>query len=384
MTEHAKNQLAMAIFTSQLVGDESLHVGQFMVKRDNQGVITDLTRIDFGARERYAVRRESEKDFTHATSHAYNKKWNSQVGNDYISYLLAHPDINARVMQLWARPIDTHKLAKDYEDTFVKQYNNLPQSQQAEALKGVQATINKGAKHKFVANSEHGLAKEMSDIMKVRVESLKKEAKKNITQSLDQALKKVTINSHDNTSAAQIKPLIVLLVNARSENEIIKRYDQIKDYLGELSPPAEAMKVIAQLESKIQCESLYNQNASPALQNCLIELKDLKVKYQILSELKDYSRHLDWSMQTADKELVVKNAISTLTKDLAKPAGERGNIQDIINDNLFDVISKSRREDNKSRGGDMAERFRHYLCDYKPPQVAAQPLAPSRTQRFST
>jgi len=146
MHENARFQLAIAIFISTLVGDESLHVGQFMAKTDNSGQVTDIMRIDFGARERFALHRLETEDFKHETSVAYNSS--GQFGKDYISYLLAHPDIKQKYLKLWAQEMDIIGLGEASKQEFMRQINNIPPEKIDEALEGVWETLSRKSSSK--------------------------------------------------------------------------------------------------------------------------------------------------------------------------------------------------------------------------------------------
>lgn len=117
MTEPVKKQLAKAIFLSQLNGDESLHIGQFMVSFGQDREITGIVKVDFGALGRWAGKRLNEKDFDiFTTSQAYTKTI-SQLGNDYVSYLLQDDTIRKELVRLWAT-LDKEQFKQDVEKKF--------------------------------------------------------------------------------------------------------------------------------------------------------------------------------------------------------------------------------------------------------------------------
>ena len=82
-TADAKRQLGDAIFASVLAGDESMHLGQFMLKKDDKGNITDIKRIDLGAAHRYAHTRNLSGD-----NHPLHTSDHYSVTRDYMKVLL--------------------------------------------------------------------------------------------------------------------------------------------------------------------------------------------------------------------------------------------------------------------------------------------------------
>lgn len=124
LTPDAQWQLAAGIVYSQIVGDESLHLGQFMCEQQQDGSVTGITRIDLGARERFAVRRNSDKDISpFKTSRAYESS--GQFGKDYVGYLLANPELKRKVALLWVNM--DKKFPNDYlhETVFENSTNAL-------------------------------------------------------------------------------------------------------------------------------------------------------------------------------------------------------------------------------------------------------------------
>ncbi|HBI21508.1 MAG TPA: hypothetical protein DDY37_02810 [Legionella sp.] len=112
-----KMQLANAIYTSQLNGDESLHTGQFMisVNKDNL-VVSSIRRIDFGALGRYAMARD-QFDPLH-TSKQYGSS--GQFGKDYVSYLLQDDVVKQHVLKLWTHT-DTALVVQQVDQRFTHQ-----------------------------------------------------------------------------------------------------------------------------------------------------------------------------------------------------------------------------------------------------------------------
>ncbi|MDP3559692.1 MAG: hypothetical protein Q8R79_05010 [Legionellaceae bacterium] len=100
MSDEVKEQLAEAIFLSQLNGDESLHTAQFMVSVNDKNEISKIQRIDFGALGRYAADRQGQETLFN-TSTQYKNKLFTQFKNDYVSYLLQNPVVNHSLAEKW-------------------------------------------------------------------------------------------------------------------------------------------------------------------------------------------------------------------------------------------------------------------------------------------
>jgi len=126
MSDPVKKQFAKAIYLSQLNGDESLHIGQFMVTVGKDSKISEIVRVDFGALGRWADKRKTDKDFKlFNTSQAYHKSWFSQFGNDYVSYLVKDPIVQTELVRLW---IDTNvdEYLKGIQQRFKEQLDKFP------------------------------------------------------------------------------------------------------------------------------------------------------------------------------------------------------------------------------------------------------------------
>lgn len=144
-------QLAAGIFTSQVAGDESLHIGQFMADVDAENNIVGITRIDLGARERYAVSRDVTWDASpYVTSQQYQSV--GQYAKDYCGAMLKNPQLNQKVTLLWAR-LDAQgdtalrkSISASSKAAFLKQFSGLPEEKKREALIAVLKTINNPSK----------------------------------------------------------------------------------------------------------------------------------------------------------------------------------------------------------------------------------------------
>ncbi|CDZ79253.1 hypothetical protein BN59_03571 [Legionella massiliensis] len=127
MTPEVKKQLAAAIYMSQLNGDESLHIGQFMVVTEGDK-ITKISRIDFGALGRFAHAR-TDFDPLH-TSELYQNS--GQFGKDYVSYLLQDDEVKKYLLDYWKKT-DVDEVVKQVSDRFDEQVKNLGGANDARA-----------------------------------------------------------------------------------------------------------------------------------------------------------------------------------------------------------------------------------------------------------
>ncbi|MBT6208252.1 MAG: hypothetical protein HOI53_09520 [Francisellaceae bacterium] len=147
LSQNAQWQLAAGIKLSAVCGDESLHVGQFLALKGSDGEIIGIQRIDFGARERYSRSRNShpESEITpFNNSHEYSSS--GQFGKDYLSYLLAQPELGQKYTILWSKSFDIEDLREQSRNAYIEQLGNLPKSEMPEAIEKTLATINKGLK----------------------------------------------------------------------------------------------------------------------------------------------------------------------------------------------------------------------------------------------
>lgn len=92
--------LAAGLFLSFSAGDESTHIGQFMVSPDNTGQ-PQFVRIDFGAANRFAACRKEEIDLDpfHASSFYNNRP--DVFGKDYSYYQLQSQEIRCKYALLF-------------------------------------------------------------------------------------------------------------------------------------------------------------------------------------------------------------------------------------------------------------------------------------------
>lgn len=152
-TADAKRDLASALFASTALGDESLHLGQFMAVVSDSGFVTGVVRVDFGARERFTRERANSGDFSPVqTSRAYSRS--GQWGKNYISYLV-NSDVKIRVLYLtlWSKA-NVREIANALVEKFKEELNSLPKDKQSAALGEFLEQFNKSSKSPLVLDEK--------------------------------------------------------------------------------------------------------------------------------------------------------------------------------------------------------------------------------------
>lgn len=216
MSEQVKWQLAEALFISAAVGDESVHTGQFMVK-ENNGQITELTRIDFGARARHSIYRTKNHDIDFArTSDVYKKS--GQFGKDYISFYFADPNLKLKYTLLWAKPIDEKSIAIASKNQVMSQLNKLPEQEQRAALQDIIKIINKKAKvnDQITLDANQSLPKQIelvADTLAALDASRCKKMQELAYQSLESTIKICSKSCMPNVDENAINSWILPMVN---------------------------------------------------------------------------------------------------------------------------------------------------------------------------
>lgn len=158
MTSDPQWKLVGGIYASQLVGDESLHIAQFMAKVNGDNFISGVVRIDFGARERFSVARDKAKDLDPTkTSSFYSQS--GQCGKNYLGYYLKNPQLKFKLMCLHAfngadtEAVQTAIRQESYK-AFISEFEKIPEALKGKSIQGVLDTINNKSE-----KEKHGLKK---------------------------------------------------------------------------------------------------------------------------------------------------------------------------------------------------------------------------------
>jgi len=151
LSPKVKWQLAASLFSSAAVGDESLHVGQFMALLDKDNNITGIKRIDLGARERFAVARNQIKQhdpFHDSTQYQAHGQW----GKDYLSFLLADPSFRKIYTMIWLNLASKDKselkdsIKAASKTAFIMEFQAIPENQREKTLNDILDVFNKDIK----------------------------------------------------------------------------------------------------------------------------------------------------------------------------------------------------------------------------------------------
>ncbi len=151
-----KSDLAAAIYGSSMLGDESIHTGQFMAVCNQEGEIQRLVRIDLGARERFALKRLETDDIKCETSKAYTKSTH-QLGKNYMDFLLENPDVNAKYLHLCMQSLDRYKdIVNENMNAFDSAINKLPsdENEKKKALLAIYEVYAKDSKDEKSVSKE--------------------------------------------------------------------------------------------------------------------------------------------------------------------------------------------------------------------------------------
>lgn len=149
MGESFKQDLAYALFISVALGDESVHVAQFLVKGES-----GLCRIDFGARERHQQARLNATTIeTHQTSTFYLKS--GQWGKDYFGYLVRNKRVWSYYLHQWSlfntEWLEMQELFNAARSELAEAYTCLPPYQVEVAVKEVlEILFKKGSSKKLL------------------------------------------------------------------------------------------------------------------------------------------------------------------------------------------------------------------------------------------
>jgi hypothetical protein len=158
MSLNLKKQLALAIFMSQINGDESLHLGQFMVSQNENGEITKIQRVDMGALSRFAFTRSEHNPLK--TSPEY--KASGQFQKDYIHYLVQDNDVKKELLKLWTI-IDVDKVVEQVGKRFDQQIQHFEDNNlKEEALSGFYKTLIKGSEKGVRRALTHAINQDLS------------------------------------------------------------------------------------------------------------------------------------------------------------------------------------------------------------------------------
>lgn len=388
LSDQAHSDLAAALYVSGIVGDESLHVGQFMAEVDkNTGKVEGITRIDFGARERHGIARYKSDDYGNTTSKQY--KHSGQIGKDYINYYLSHPETQQKYLSMCARQVDETALAKKHITTLNQELDKLPDQQQHQALDDIVETLVKKAsksdKNNFRKIKDMPLDEKREQVSQIlqaitekRVRLMKNKARVKLRKQIDNELDKTNINLQ-NPQKQAIQELIKTTDEHTADhlhtvNSLIK--DELSQDHGKVSKQtrknAKHLQKAAEVILERQMVDL-NDPSMPREQRLkikqeMIELKQNSIRMQMMNELADYKSHLNSKHGSSAKEkrTEVKLAMKKLSEtevvignDGSTKTQFRYTPEQVFNDHFKQTVSKRRHGKNKTEKSQGAK-----MCDY--------------------
>jgi hypothetical protein len=332
-----KWQLAAGIMSSAIVGDESLHVGQFMALVDAENHIVGIKRIDLGARERYALARNAtNQQDPYNVSSQY--KSTGQFGKNYISYLLAEPSLRKMYTMLWVNLSSVDKLQESMvnegKQAFMKQFAIVPQQMQQQALEGVLDTLNKSAKTPFVpaGNSvqekAEATATYLAKLDAIRVMNMISSGKREYAEYQKQMTERITASMPFEQQqfcldAIKLQDKLVLARNISPDDqlEVLEKINTLNKWVEELVLQArdnadlEVIKKIRLLTDfgadLVQAATLNLQYSPTKLHELNVPINEHLNKLQTLNELAVYCENSSTPDKKSKAVMMMKLAIQS-------------------------------------------------------------------------
>lgn len=387
MSKKAQWDLANAIFASTLVGDESLHVGQFMAEVDNEtNQVTGITRIDLGARERYAFERSKKSDFKHQTSQLY--KNSGQKGKDYISYLLNSPEVKQKYLSLWSREMDIHAAARNHKQLFLEEMNKLPEQEQDIALDDIIKTMFKKSKE----NIDDKLGLDLADKKEYVGTLLKATTIERMTSMQKSAREELLSGIVKEFSAVNLKPskrykAILTDLICQSNNETAGKLKLVNKYLtkkiGMIKPEqAGHFQKIAQTlieRQRLAKHEDISEEDKLAIKTELKGMKLINIRLKMIDNLSKYHTHLkgkskNVSGKTEQVELALKMLQET-DSQTGKFVYEPKEVFDMKFDKIVSMHRVQKNAEKLSKGGELVKSLQEMTEEYKEvKQLNVEPL----------
>lgn len=243
MSSDVKDQLARAIVTSQVNGDESLHTGQFMVSKKGD-IITKIQRVDMGALGRFALANQNHSPLQ--TSKNY--RTSGQFEKDYVKYLVENTDVREKVLKYWSQ-IDVDIVVKQITERFDNQMKNLTDiTLKKTALKGFYNTLNKNnKKNKDAQPPDEDLGKLETQVKTLLEQSANKrcqtmKANAVLIQKMDSIKKE--LNSIDKSQLTPIEKKYLnkcLSILSKDNMEGQKEANKLISYINKITLPEKSL-----------------------------------------------------------------------------------------------------------------------------------------------
>ncbi len=324
MDDSVKEQLARAIYQSQINGDESTHVGQFMVTFDRESMrITGIRRVDFGALGRWSKARKDSDDFQiFHTSDSYAGFFKKQFGYDYMSYLVKDPIVQAELVRLWIHTNKEEFITKAIKrfDTQVAIMENFAKGNEELHRKTLSNFL-----HEVLYKGEKALHEE------VDYEDFKAQVKEQfIDMATDRCEKMV-----EKARSERIKVVIAENLRGTIAQALIINLSGASTDLDKLISQLPTISTYAQLKTYI--ELIEKENEKAPNQHCVALLKILKpliaelnpLPYDSASQYRGQMAELktqevpsvNVGITTTSEESASATATSTSTSEPSTPTG---------------------------------------------------------------
>ncbi len=380
MTREAKNQFAMAIVLSEAVGDESQHIGQYLVKGTKE-CITGVVRIDLGAAGRNIVQRNKENDIAPGTgSRSYVRRPFSQLGNNYISIPLADAEIKAKYQQFWIRSVDADKLVEEKIENIKEKLKHMTKTAQTDKIKAIMSTSKMNIKIPAAEKGEFS-SHFIDDVLSQYREALVE----NMIHMRNENIKKVLELNHllDGLKVKRANPKggkYDFIQKSHNKLDFSRLYDEHQFLLlcdvlqkNQGQSPSKVGPILYHLEANLE----FNMDKAPdreLYEKRLAMIRDLRSNFQIrqnvLKELKGYLAYLtnqSWFLRSSYR----RHKIDRVEKAMDRiKKGERMDamLNDWKDDKGFSLLENMDRSvvfdnvfDKDNKGKRVAETLRGYL-----------------------
>jgi len=349
MGNDVKWQFATALFASYAVHDESLHIGQFMVVRNDANEISRIIRVDLGARSRYLSHRVETEDFNHTTSIDYATS--RLLGEkDYLSNYLTDIDLRSKYLHLWARTDlpKAEKVAEAAVRDFFIALNRLPKSDRSAALDGAYKELNKNSK---IKDTELDIFKSLSlgdKINKMEALLIMMEMK-SFTLSQQAAQKKIEkgiekyceILNFDKNKKDDILNFLAGNFERNSDECLVnKLFENFKINNFDISNIQAARTILCHIKNNLESKLFSNPdlNNNFDLRAEILAAKKIEIKFDVVENLLNYLNHLQAKTIKDSLDGVKIEAINNVLTKLADK--NEDSLDKVIDDTFLRQIAK--------------------------------------------
>ncbi len=217
LSDRARTELAAALFASSAMGDESVHLGQFMALKRGE-TVEHITRVDFGARGRFAKRKVEKPtgNLVHdQTSHEYEQSGGfmgiRQTGKNYLTLMLNEPKLHHSYNLFWIHA-DEMTIVRSEQERIDQALEKLPEDEKRVFLSSLVEEMNERASTP-IRVPEEGTIEESIEYVKHQIAKL---TFLRVHQMKDHAMD--AIHREDHSLSSQERQRIQ--VNLKAENAL--------------------------------------------------------------------------------------------------------------------------------------------------------------------